>query len=85
MSEIARYSARMKTFVQALILLGVGCTAAAAEPAAIGPVAPGAPPFFALSVPDAPASARWYQLGFRFVLLRDPDGNYEQLFDARKS
>ena len=84
MSEIARYSARMKTLVQALILLGVGCTAAAAEPAA-GPVAPEAPPFFALSVPDAPASARWYQLGFRFVLLREPDGNYEQLFDARKS
>jgi catechol 2,3-dioxygenase-like lactoylglutathione lyase family enzyme len=40
-------------------------------------IAPAAPQFFALSVPDAPASARWYAEAFGLKVLADfkPDDN----------
>lgn len=66
---------KIRTFAA---LLCLALPLLAQTPASAPAVRPVAPQFFALSVPDAAASARWYQEMFGLTLLREikpPDGS----------
>ena len=66
----------------AVLLLGTGLVRA-------GPaIDPGAPQFIAISVPDAPASARWYREAFGLNVLdeiKPPDGAAHVIILASES